>query len=165
MPTLLDHVVNHLRARGLGRLPGEAGPAARPWLPPLWRSPADGSPAPGEKAGTEKDDGLVVALYHSGGIPPGPGEGYSSRFTIDVDARAMQRSRIEDYLEQLRDEFAPAAGGLVGAGIPGLRIDYTLEGGGPAVIESRIWREVQQLGSSGGQGYHERMAFLFELYR
>lgn len=162
--TLLDAIAQHLAAVGIARLPG-TGTGPRPWLPPFWRNPADGTPAPGEKKGAELDDGLVLAGYLSGEIPPPEGGGYSNRLTVDVDLRSKSMASIETVAEQLREEFAPSAGGLVGAGIPGLRIDWTLQPAGPAVIESRLWRGLQILGSSTGQGYHYRLALLLELYR
>jgi hypothetical protein len=64
MATLLDHVRSHLIAQGLVRDPRVAGS-----LPPCWRQPANGTPAPGEGTNpTEIGADAVIGLVHSGGI-------------------------------------------------------------------------------------------------
>lgn len=166
-PTLLDQLVDHLRARGLARLPGEAGPGPRPWLPPFWRAPAEGVPAPGERTGSsgkETDDGLVIAGRVSGGIAPDAGEGYARRRTVDIDFRSKRNDTIEEWETAYIRELAPPIGdpALDGSGIPGLRIDWQMAG--VRVIESRLWGEVRDLGSSEAQGYHHRIVVLFETY-
>jgi hypothetical protein len=163
--TFLDDVVNHLAFHGMVRLPDTNPSGPRPWAPPIWRSPPDGTPAPNDRKNTNADDGLVLGAWLSGEIAPAPGQGYSNRYTIDIDLRSKQMASIQAKADELRDEFAPGTGGLDGAGIPGLRIDWQLDPGGPAVIESRLWRGLQMLDASGGEGYTYRIAFLFELYR
>lgn len=158
--TLLDRVMAELVDAELVRPPGVAGAGARPWPAPFWRNPKDGAPAPGEKQGNELDDGIVVSGFLSGGIAAGAGEGYSKRRTVDVHYRAKGFPAIEELHDQVLQRFAPAAGGLEGAGIPGLRVDWTM--GGLYVLESRQWTDLQSLGSDEGQGYWYRAGFLFE---
>lgn len=161
MATIIDAIRDHLAAQGIVRLPDDAGGE-----PPLWRAPPDGTPAPGSKTGNEADDGLVMAIYLSGEIPPDAGAGYSNRLTFDVDFRSKRMESIEDAAEQIRGEFAPANGAIDGGGIPGIRFNWTLESV-PAVqvIESRLWRGLQALSMSRAEGYHYRLSLLLETYR
>lgn len=158
-PTLLDYLMAHLIERGLARSPAAAGGA-----PPFWRQPADGTPAPGSRTGTAADAGVVLAAYSTGGIPPDPGGGYSRRRTVDIDVRAKQRAVLEEWTAALIAELAPpiADPALDGSGIPGLRIDWQMNG--LRVIESRLWTEAQELEASAGEGYHQRFTVLFEVY-
>lgn len=145
--TLLDQVLEHLRGEGLVRRPNEAGP-----LPPFWRNPADGTPGLGDKKGTEADAGVLVAGYLSGGIPPGAGQGYCRRRTIDLHIRAQAMPPLEELAAAIVQEFAPKQ--------IGVRYDWML--GDLYVLESRLWSELQPLGSSVATGYHYRLSILIE---
>ena len=65
MATITDHLADYLIAQGIGRSPRTAGA-----LPPIWRQPRLGTPAPGEGTNpTERGTDAVIGLAHTGGLP------------------------------------------------------------------------------------------------
>ena len=82
MATLLDHLRAHLIAQGLVRDPATAGP-----LPPAWRHPKDGVPAPGEGTSVQVGPTAVVGLMHAGGFPAADYESEWRRDLVDVVIR------------------------------------------------------------------------------
>lgn len=152
--TLVDRLLNHLAAAGLGRLPGDQGAGARPWPPPIWRNPEGGAPEPGTKKGNEADDGLVLGAYYAGQIPIPPGGGYSRRETIDIHLRSKAVPRILTHADLLRAELAPHPYGV--------RYDWVMNG--QQIIECRQWRGLQPLAGPGseGQGFTYVVGYLFE---
>lgn len=156
MATLIDHVWEHLIAEGIGRDPRAGGD-----LPPVWREPESGVPAPGEPADAAGDRALevgqdaVIGLFGGGGIPPGKGEGYSRKDTIDFWLRTKVAADAHELEEQLRQQFAPAD--------LGYRQDWSLAG--LQVIESRMWRPMgPPLDSDPAQGFTFTVSHLFETY-
>lgn len=125
MGTLLDHFRSHLISQGLVRDPGVAGP-----LPPAWRHPKDGVPAPGEGIGTQVGPTAVVGLMHAGGIPAAAGEAAWRQDVVDV---------------VLRTTTAPAAIAL-GAEIRRVTIDrWNWAMGSITVMQSLEFRPLQPL--------------------
>lgn len=147
--TLLDRLMNHLAAQGLGRRPSAAGDT-----PPIWRNPDGGTPEPGTKRGTEADDGLVIGLFYAGQIPIPPGGGYSRRETVDIHLRSRATPDILAHADRLRHELAPEPYGM--------RHDWAMDG--QQIIECRQWRGLQPLSGPGqeGQGFTYVVAYLFE---
>ena len=123
--TLLDHYRAHLINQGIVRDPGVAGA-----LPPAWRHPRDGTPAPGEGTGTQIGPTAVVGLMHAGGIPTPRFESERRRDIVDV---------------VIRTTTAPAAVGLA-AEIRRVTIDrWNWAMGGITVVESLEFRPLQPL--------------------
>lgn len=147
MPDLLDEILDHLVAQGVVRRPDTDGPE-----PPLWRQPADGAPAPGEKKGTANDDRTVLSAFRSGEIPREPGLGYSDRAIVDFWIRTKDARLVDDIRSQLSAEFAPPDFGI--------RTDWMM--GDLYVIESRQWTGLAPLGSSRSQGFDFKVGYLFE---
>jgi hypothetical protein len=144
MATLLDHVRSHLIAQGLVRDPRVAGS-----LPPCWRQPANGTPAPGEGTNaTEVGADAVIGLIHSGGIPSLRLESAWRKDIVDVWIRTATWPRAEQLYALLRDALID-------------RTNWTM--GAITVIESREWQPLQLLGS-GAQGFTAQHAVLFETY-
>lgn len=145
---LLDALLAHLAGQGIVRRPDTAGAA-----PPLWREPAGGAPAPGERKGTGNDATTVVSAYVSGEIPRAPGQGYSDRLTVDLRIRTKDPRVGPDLSRAIADELAPPPYGV--------RHDWTM--GGLHLIESRQWRGLGRLGSDPAQGFDFVVAYLFEI--
>lgn len=144
MATLLDHLRDHLIAENIVRDPRTAGP-----LPPLWREPRNGAPAPGE--GTEAAEigpTATVAAFVSGGFPPRPYESFWRKDTVDL---------------WLRTASAPTAFQL-DASIRAALIDRrNWSMAGLPVIDCEQWRSLQRLGSDD-QGYTHVVSYIFETY-
>jgi hypothetical protein len=125
MATLLDHYLSHLISAGLVRSPAVAGP-----LPPAWRNPLQGVPAPGEGTGSQVGATAVVGLMHAGGLTAAPLEGEWRRDIVDV---------------VIRTTTAPAAVAL-GAEIRRVTIDrWNWAMGAITVMESLEFRPLQPL--------------------
>jgi hypothetical protein len=80
--TLLNELRAYLIAQGIGRDPRVAGS-----LPPIWRQPRDGVPAPGQGSGAEVGATAVVGLFVNGGYPSAPMEGFLERRSVDIRLR------------------------------------------------------------------------------
>lgn len=169
--TLLDRLEMYLAENDLARLPADQGPGARPWPPPFWRNPIEGTPAPGERGrnsagaitGNEADDGLVVGAVRASDIGTGPGEGSTRRRVVDLYLRSKTTKAIEDYAAAIAELLAPAAGGLEGAGIPGARYDWTMAG--QHIVASQEWSPLGPVDATPGQGFTYRVSYLFEIDR
>lgn len=148
MADLLTHLLDHLEAAGVVRRPDTAGP-----LPPLWRDPAAGAPAPGERKGTVNDDVTVLTASLTGEIPRVPMTGgYSDRRIVDIRIRTKRAPASRELDAAIKAELAPAP--------LGVRYDWTMAG--LYLVESRQWRPLQLLGSSEAQGFDYVVAYLFE---
>lgn len=144
MATLADHLRTYLIAQGLGRDPRTAGAA-----PPVWRQPADGTPAPGEKTGVEDGPTVVLGLMHSGGIPTPRFERDWRRDIVDIWIRSKTWPQTEQTYALLRSALVDKRQWTMGA---------------ITVIESQEWRPLGLLQADGQQGYTSQMAVLFETY-
>jgi hypothetical protein len=146
VPRLLDALKAHLVSQGLVRDPRTAGA-----LPPFWRQPRLGTPAPGETpsggATTEAGD-PVVAAYITGGFPIGRFESAWRRPVVEVRVRASKAPTGEDLAES-----------ILAAVID--RTDWLM--GGRRVIESQMGRPLTWEGSDE-QGFDYLFTVAFELY-
>lgn len=87
MPTLLiDALRDYLIAQGVVRDPRTAGN-----LPPCWRSPKFGVPAPGEGEGSEVGANAVVGLFPTTGVAREPYDASVLR-TDGLDVRIRSRT-------------------------------------------------------------------------
>lgn len=144
MATIADHLRTFLIAEGLGRDPRVAGAT-----PPIWRQPAEGTPAPGEKSGTEVGPTVVLGLVHSGGIPAPRHEVEWRRDIVDIWIRTLTWPQAEQTYAGLRSALVDKRNWLMGS---------------ITVIESLEWRALALLASDGKQGYTSQAAVLFESY-
>lgn len=145
-PTLLDYIRDYLVTEGIVRKPEVDGK-----LPPLWREPQDGAPAPGEREGVANSDSAVVSIFNAGGIGRAA---YSPwRYpTVDFWLRVAQAPLYESIANAITDAFCGDQAAKVGWNMAGLE-----------VIESREWRPWGRLGSDE-QGWTYVGAFVFQLY-
>jgi hypothetical protein len=129
--TILDALATHLINAGVARSPRTAGS-----LPPVWRSPVNGVPAPGEGGNaTEVGADAVLALFLTGGIASGLYETWMERPVIDVWARTTTSPKAIDLLKQVRTA-------VVGnTPVPAVGFDL----GGVLVIAAQEWRPVQPI--------------------
>lgn len=148
MPDLLNALVDHLSGAGVVRAPETAGAE-----PPLWRAPAGGAPAPGEPKGTGNDPTTILSAYYDGDLPPGPGEGYSSRRTVTLRIRTKDPRVVAGLVAAIDAELAPPPYGV--------RYDWTM--GDQPLIESRRWRALGLVGVDQAQGHDYTLGYLFEI--
>jgi hypothetical protein len=140
---LADRTWQYLIDQGVVRDPRVAGP-----LPPAWRQPRDGTPAPGEREGTEVGPTAVVGLVRTDGIASPRFEKEWRRDILDVVIRTVTWPQAEALYAQLRV----------------LLIDKTnWNMAGMPVIESLEWRALGLI-DSDAQGYTSLFAVLFETY-
>jgi hypothetical protein len=148
MPPLLTAIRDHLVTNAVVRAPDVPGA-----LPPCWKEPKLGTPAPGETppggGATEVGVDAVVALYLTGGIAPEPYGSFIRKPIVDVRLRT-RTGLIAENLELAITKV------LID------RRDFTM--GGLYVVECEQWRTLQRLGSDE-QGFEYTAAFVFELYR
>jgi hypothetical protein len=153
MATILDHLRTYLVANGVGRDPRVAGP-----LPPIWRQPAAGTPAPGESPGSagsvEIGETVVIGLMRTGGIPQSPQEVEWRRDIVDI----WIRSRTWPQTESTWNAIRPLLVGTYAQSRQGWSM------AGLAVIESQEWRTLSLLDSDPAQGFTSQAAILFETY-
>jgi hypothetical protein len=145
-PRLLDALKTHLISQGLVRDPRTAGV-----LPPFWRQPRLGTPAPGEtpSGGSSVEAGdPVAAAFISGGFPIGRFESAWRRPTVEVRVRASKAPTAEDLCES-----------IIAATID--RTNWTM--GNRLIIESQMWRPLTPAGSDE-QGFDYLFAIAFEIY-
>jgi hypothetical protein len=145
-PTLLDYIRDYLVAEAIVRKPDVAGA-----LPPLWREPQDGAPAPGEREGVANSDSAVVSIFNTGGIGRVAYSPWRYR-TVDFWLRVKSAPAYEALADQLTDAFCADQAAKFGWDMAGLD-----------VIESREWRPWGRLGSDA-QGWTYVGAFVFQLY-
>ena len=141
-PLLIDALRTYLIAQGLVRDPRTAGSA-----PPCWRSPRNGTPAPGDGTGTEVGATVVVALYTATGVARAPYEAQALR-TDGLDVR-------------IRSTTAPAAIELDDAIRAAVMDKRAWSMGGLTIVESRLERPLQ-LVESTEQGFDFVSGWLFE---
>lgn len=141
-PLLIDALRTYLIAQGLVRDPRTAGS-----VPPCWRSPRDGTPAPGDGTGTEVGATVVVALYTATGVARAPYEAQALR-TDGLDVR-------------IRSTTAPAAIELDDAIRTAVMDKRAWAMGGLTIVESRLERPLQ-LVESTEQGFDYVSGWLFE---
>lgn len=148
MATLVDNLRAHLITTAIVRAPNVAGAGARPWLPPAWRHPDNGPVAPGDakdqgRPATTWDDGLVLSIMHSSGIPPAPGEEEHRVDGVDLVMRGTSVPAIDLLERQIRLEL------LGNPPFPGGRVDWTM--GGLYVIQCRQWKPPAPTGEGPGR--------------
>jgi hypothetical protein len=146
MPRLLDALKTHLISQGLVRDPRTAGV-----LPPFWRQPRLGTPAPGEtpSGGSSIEAGdPVAAAFISGGFPMARFESAWRRPVVEVRIRASKAPAGEDLGEN-----------ILAAVID--RTNWVM--GGRQIIESQMWRPLTPVGSDE-QGFDYLLAVAFEFY-
>lgn len=142
--TLLDSLRQHLIDEGIVRDPRVAGA-----LPPFWREPRLGAPAPGEgSTATEIGPTVVVSAFMSGGVPARPYEAFWRRQTVDLWLRTKTAPQAFDIDSSIYAVLAD-------------RRNWNMAG--LLVIQSRQWRELQRLGSDE-QGFTYIASYLFETY-
>ena len=112
MATITDHLYEHLVSNGIGRSPRTAGA-----LPPIWRQPRLGTPAPGEGTNaTERGTDAVIGLAHTGGLPAARQEKDWRSDVIDVWLRTTTWPKAEQLYAQIRavtlDRSNVALGGI-----------------------------------------------------
>lgn len=157
---LLSALLAYLADQGVVRWPSVAGP-----LPPLWREPHGGAPAPGEKTGTANDPTTVLSVFRTGGFARTPDRGYSDRPTVDVRIRTKDAALAPIVDRGISDLLAPPPYGV--------RFDWVMGGPDPTggagdraelhLIESRQWRPLQRLGSDPSTGFDFVVSYLFEI--
>lgn len=148
MPDVVTALRDHLITAGVGRDPDVAGS-----VPPIWREPRDGTPAPGEGSDpTQTGTDAVVAVYLTGGIPARRFEAWRRIDAIDVHIRA----RTSPLAKRIARDIRAA---VIGTGIAPA-VAFTM--GGLQVIEALEWRPLQPLPVP--QGFSFMTAYLFESY-
>lgn len=149
MATIADSAADYLVALGLVRMPRVAGP-----LPPVWRQPAGGVPAPGEgNVPVEVGPTAVVGLIRSGGMSTPPMESEWRRDILDIWIRTVTWPQAEALYAPLREAFI---------GMTFKKVNWMM--GSMRIIESIEWRPLQLLDSDPGQGFTSQFAVLFESY-
>lgn len=144
MATLTDQVWNYLITEGIVRDPRVAGA-----LPPAWRQPVDGVPAPGEGSGVEVGTTAVIGLIKSGGLPSPRFEREWRRDIIDIWFRTTKWPIAETLYAQVRAALIDKRNWTMGTIV---------------VIESLEWRPHQMLDADPSQGFTSQAAVLFETY-
>lgn len=147
----LPELRNHLVSVGICRAPNTAGPE-----PPMHLEPATGVPAAGEGSGNAVGPTLVLGAFLVSGLAPGFGEGFSRRQIVDiwVRAKATDSWRGPAVAAAIEREFAPPDFGY--------RDQWVM--GGLMVIQSRLWRPLQPVGSDA-QGWTWTLGVYIETYR
>lgn len=155
---LLNALLAYLVAEGVVRRPDTAAE-----LPPLWRAPEGGTPAPGSKKGVANDATTVLGVEISGEIPRSPDRGYSELPTIDVRIRTKDPKRVRPVAASITNLLAPPPYGV--------RQDWTMGGPVPGqpdpaevyLIESRQWRGLQKLPGEVEGVFDYVVSYLFEI--
>lgn len=159
--TILDHLRGHLIAAGIVRAPNQAGPAARPWLPPCWRHEDDGPLGPGDAASADRapdthDDGLVANLRFAPAVSMAPGEEERRRYVVDVVLRGTAVPAIAALEGQIRrailDDPPP----------PGGQCDWVMDG--LYIIQAVEYKPWQPLEAGTARGkFAFLVGYLFEV--
>lgn len=147
MASVVDRVFRELIAQGIVRDPRVAGS-----LPPAFRDPADGVPAPGEGIGTENGPTAVIGILSGVGIPAPFMEETWRSDTVDITYRTTKSPAAKVLYAQVR-------GALVG---PPFKMGWTMAG--MRVIQSREWNGLALIDSSRAQGFMYRSSIYFETY-
>ena len=138
---LIEALRNALIAEGLVRDPKVAGP-----LPPCWRTPVNGVPAPGQGTDTEKGD-LVVGLFPAPGVPMRSYDaGVLRKDGVDIRYRSKQTPAIIELDDAIREIISD-------------RRAYDL--GGLTIVESLLERPLD-LVANDDQGFDYLSGYIFE---
>lgn len=144
-PTVVTALRDHLISLGIGRAPEIPGS-----LPPIWRDPQTGVPAPGEGSNpTMVGTDVVIGLYRTTGLPPRRFEGERRTPIVQVNLRVRRAGLADSIGEQIEKAVLDRRNWLMG----GLR-----------VIESQQVSPLS-LVTADAQSYDYRLSFSFELYR
>jgi hypothetical protein len=147
MATIADRVWQHLINQAIVRDPRTAGA-----LPPAFRSPADGVPAPGEGIGTEVGPTAVVGISVDLTMPSPFVESEWRRDIVDIVYRTLKRPDADALYAQVRLA-------LVG---PPFKMNWLMAG--MRVIQSVEWQGLQRIDSNRAQGYTMKSAVLMQSY-
>lgn len=143
---IADRIQAYLIENSIGRDPRDGTNMS---LPPIWRQPADGTPAPREGEGTAVGQDAVIGLIHTNAITAARFESEFRRTIIDIWYRTLTWPRNEELYSACRR----------------LLIDkFNWQMAGLRVIESQEWRGHQMLESDSGQGYTGMSSVLFQCY-
>lgn len=145
--TIADRVFAHLIAQGIVRDPRVAGP-----LPPAFRSPADGVPAPTEGTGTEIGPTAVVGIMSNLMVPAPFVEAERRKDIVDIVYRTLKRPDADTLYDQVRLA-------LVG---PPMKMNWLMPG--MRVIQSSEWQGLNLIESNKAQGFTMKSAVLFETW-
>jgi hypothetical protein len=145
MATITDRVWQHLINQGIVRDPRVAGP-----LPPAFRMPANGVPAPGEGVGTEVGPTAVVGVVRPFGIPT-PFQQVAWRWDI---VEIVYRTSKWPTTESIHALVRVALLDKMGTTMAGMR-----------VIQSREWNALALIDSGIAQGYTSRSSVVFQTYQ
>ena len=139
---VVDYLQAYLIAQGVGRDPRTAGA-----LPPIWREPRDGTPAPGETVGSsvEMNPDAVLGLVKVGGTPPPRHEGFIRWDHVDIWVRVRKAPMAHDLETDIRALLNDKRGWVMA---------------GLLVNESLLVRDLQPVGSSPS-GYDYTMEYQF----
>jgi hypothetical protein len=157
-PDLLTKIRDHLIAADVVRDPRVAGDE-----PPFWRNPEDGAVAPGEKSGTEADDGVVISAFLTDGVTPPDTEQHLHRYDVVT----------------IRVRTAPSSAGAPKWGSKAaLDFDWDLRAallgdtreehvsfqlGNLTVVELKLWRPLSFIGSDE-QGFDYSTGYIVQEY-
>jgi hypothetical protein len=142
--SLVDRVWQHLINHSIVRDSRVAGV-----LPPAFRDPADGVPAPGEGFETEVGPTAVIGILTGVGIAaPFMQEEWRSD-TVDIVYRTVKSPDSKILYSQVRASLC----GMMNGNLAGMRI-----------IQSREWNALGLVNSSRAQGFMYRSSVYFETY-
>jgi len=130
MPTtlLIDALRDYLLASAVVRDPRNAGS-----LPPCWRTPRDGVPAPGEGEGAAVGEDVVVGLFPAPGLARDPYDASALRTdAVDLVIRSRTAPLAIQFDDQIRSLLVDKRG-------------WTM--GGLQIVESRLVRPLDLVGS------------------
>jgi len=144
MATIADRVRQHLIDEGLVRDPRVASP-----LPPAWRQPVNGVPAPGEGTAPEVGATLVVGIVRTNGLAAPFLESQWRRDVVDIVMRATTWPLIETFYADARRELIDKMGGTMAT---------------MRVISTQEWRALASIDSNSAQGFTALFSVLFTSY-
>lgn len=147
MAVLIEHVRQFLIDEGIVRAPNVAGPGARPWLPPAWKHPDGGPVGPGDAAQGDfddvaHDDGIVVSLMRTAGVPPVAGEEDLRYDEVDIHLRGDNVPGLDALEGEIRTAL------LGDPPQPGGKTDWVMAG--LYVIQARQSKPYQPIFAEGG---------------
>jgi hypothetical protein len=151
---LIDAVAQELADAGLCRLPDVEGVGARPWPAPFWREP-DAAPAPGDKNGTEGDDGIVVSCFQMPGVPPRAYEGMVRNVILELWIRGQRPPQVMQFETAIRGVLIDRYGVQMGTGDPAVST---------RVLACRVVREPQRPQPTPGKGFTWTVSYGLDIY-
>lgn len=150
---LLDALQSDLIAAGIGRKPGDVGPAGdAPY--PVYLEPRDGVPKPGDKSGNEANSLAVLGLRVGGGFAPGPWESSWLLPTVDLIYRVNEASLAYELDREVDELWTDKRQRVFGTG-PAAR----------TIIESLRWRAIGPVTHSRDHGFEYLGSWQFQTYR